>query len=56
MISNGFHLYRVSLIAKGLYLDYDYIPAKSHTGTYVHFMIREYFGVLKEYAKILFNK
>lgn len=48
VISNSFHLLRVKMIANDLNLDITTIPAKSHRYTYLHFLIREYFGVLKE--------
>ena len=50
IISNSFHLYRVHLMCERLDIEAEMIPAKNHLITYPHFLIREYFGVLEEYA------
>ncbi len=49
VISNSFHMYRVKKIAESLDIPISCYGASSHLITCVHFVIREYFALLKQF-------
>ena len=52
LVTNNFHVYRAVKFAKKLgYTDVVGIPARSDAKLQMHYLVREFFALLKEFLK-----